>query len=405
MKKTSIVPPFTGARSRSLRLRSTAFFIAVMLFISMLPISISRAAGHKHNYQVVEVPATCTKAGVRKYQCKSCNAISNTQTIPALGHNYQWTETTPAGWKTDGYQSNKCTRCGNVQSGTTIPSLQYQIYHQTNNPYRNYFLGKDEKGKKINKVADNGSNQYGGKTISSPKDDKPYDPLFGDKPGDNTKNEWAVKDWFRETSNGKVLIAVFRYNGDPKVALKLATLALDAANNDNIGYTQGKERPVEDPDYLKYSRDYKGTNARTSYLKQLRAAGFNPSVIRNTCDCDCSAGVTANLIATGYHMGIGPLYAFAGHNGSNLVAANTQNITLCLGQSGCFTCYTDSKYLPQLSKIFKDTSNSFYKINPEFLINPDYLLPGDILLYSSPSPNDGIKGHVNICVTIGNLVK
>ena len=241
--------------------------------------------------------------------------------------------------------------------------------------------------------------------IISPKDRKPYDPLFGDLPGDNTQKEWAVKDWFQSLSNGKVLVAVFRYNGDPKVALKLATLALDAANNDNIGYTQGPSRPSDNPDFSQYSRDYKGSNLRTSYLDQLRSVGFNPSAISRTCDCDCSAGVTANLIATGYHMGIGPLYAFAGHNGNNLVAASTQNITTALGQSGCFTCYTDSQYLNQLSKKFKDVNNSFYKIKPEYLTNPDYLLPGDILLYSSPVPGAGIKGHVNICVTIGANAK
>ena len=125
---------------------------------------------------------------------------------------------------------------------------------------------------------------------------------------------------------------------DQKVSLKLATLAIDAALNDHIGYDQSQNR---------------------TYLKQLKAVGWDPSRITVDCEADCSAGVCANVTAAGYLLGIPAL--------QNHTGTYTGNMRAALTKAG-FTLLTDSKYL---------TSG-------------DYLLPGDILL------NDGAHTATNV---------
>lgn len=130
-----------------------------------------------------------------------------------------------------------------------------------------------------------------------------------------------------------------------KVALKIAQLAIDAALNDHIGYDQSQNR---------------------TYLAQLKAVGWEPSRITIDCEADCSAGVCANVTATGHLLGI---KALQNHTGTY-----TGNMRNALTKAG-FQLLTESKYL---------TSG-------------DYLLPGDILL------NDG--AHTATNVTIGKKVK
>ena len=145
---------------------------------------------------------------------------------------------------------------------------------------------------------------------------------------------WYNRPWF----------CVLRYP-DQKVGLKLAQLGIDAALNDKIGYDQSQNR---------------------TYLKQLKAVGWEPSRITVACEADCSAGVCANITAAGYLLGIDTL--------KNHTGTYTGNMRSALKKAG-FQVLTDSKHLT----------------------GGDYLLPGDILLYDSH--------HTATNVTIGKKVK
>ena len=160
----------------------------------------------------------------------------------------------------------------------------------------------------------------------------------GGQAGDQTGKEWQMRTWYNRPWS-----CVLRYP-DQKVALKLATLAIDAALNDHIGYDQSQNR---------------------TYLSQLKAVSWEPSKITVDCEADCSAGVCANVTAAGHLLGIDAL--------KNHTGTYTGNMRSVLTKAG-FTLLTDSKYL---------TSG-------------DYLLPGDILL------NDG--HHTATNVTIGKKV-
>lgn len=161
----------------------------------------------------------------------------------------------------------------------------------------------------------------------------------GGQAGDQTGKEWRMRDWYSRPWD-----VVLRYP-DQKVAMKIAQLSIDAALNDRIGYDQSQNR---------------------TYLKQLRAVGWEPSKITVACEADCSAGVCANVTAAGYLLGIKALQEHTG--------TYTGNMRKALVKAG-FKELTDSKYL---------TSG-------------DYLLPGDILLLESH--------HTATNVTIGKKVR
>ena len=146
----------------------------------------------------------------------------------------------------------------------------------------------------------------------------------GDTAGDQTGTEWAIIPWY-----SRPWTEMYRH---PIIAVgeKIAELARKAAMNNCIGYDQSE---------------------RTSYWHQLRQVGYDPSKIKVRCEADCSAGVAANVKATGMLLGIDKLQAvsydcYTGNLGAALVAAG-------------FEKHKESKYL---------TSDK-------------YLLPGDILLY------------------------
>ena len=161
----------------------------------------------------------------------------------------------------------------------------------------------------------------------------------GGQAGDQTGTEWRMRSWYNRPWS-----CVLRYP-DQAVALKLAQLGIDAALNDKIGYDQSQNR---------------------TYLKQLKAVGWEPSRITVACEADCSAGVCANITAAGYLLGIDAL--------KNHTGTYTGNMRSALKKAG-FQVLTDSKYLT----------------------GGDYLLPGDILLYDSH--------HTATNVTIGKKVR
>lgn len=67
------------------------------------------ATGHKY-VESVEKEATCTDKGVKKFTCSACEH-AKTETIPALGHDYKETAKTEATCTTDGSLTKTCARC------------------------------------------------------------------------------------------------------------------------------------------------------------------------------------------------------------------------------------------------------------------------------------------------------
>lgn len=140
--------------------------------------------------------------------------------------------------------------------------------------------------------------------------------------GDQTGTEWQIRSWYNRPWD-----CVLRYP-DLKVGALIAELAIEAANNNNIGYDQGN---------------------RDSFWAALQAAKYRPANITIKCESDCSAGVIAITKAVGHLLGLKKL--------QNLTATYTGNMKAAYKAAG-FSVFTAKKYL---------TSD-------------DYLLPGDILL-------------------------
>ena len=147
----------------------------------------------------------------------------------------------------------------------------------------------------------------------------------GGQAGDQTGTEWQVRSWYQYSKGWN---CVLRYP-DIKVGEKIAELAKEAANNDNIGYDQGQ---------------------RLTFWYALEKAKYKPENIKTKCEADCSAGVTAIVKAVGYLKEIQPLKDLSITNYTGSMKTNFR--------AAGFDVLTDQKYL---------TSDK-------------YLLPGDILL-------------------------
>lgn len=169
-------------------------------------------------------------------------------------------------------------------------------------------------------VAKTDFKKYAGK-ISNSGGDENWG-IHGGKAGDNTGHEWEIRSWYNRPWN-----CILRHPNQ-QVRDLIAELAIEAANNDNIGYDQWQ---------------------RETYWSQLQKVGYRPSKITTPCESDCSAGVIANAKAVGYLLGNSAL--------KGITSTYTGNMRAGFKAAG-FQVLTDSKYL-----------NS-----------QDYLMPGDILL-------------------------
>ena len=178
--------------------------------------------------------------------------------------------------------------------------------------------------------------KYKGKISNSGGDE--YGRINGGKAGDQTGGEWNIRSWF-----DRPWTCVLRYP-DKTVRELIAELAVEAAENNKVGYDQGQ---------------------RQTYWEQLKKVGYRPKNISVACEADCSAGVIANVKAAGALLGIPKLL--------NVSATYTGNMRSSFSTVG-FEVLTDLKYLT----------------------SPDYLLPGDIML------ND--KHHTATNLGIGSKV-
>lgn len=131
----------------------------------------------------------------------------------------------------------------------------------------------------------------------------------GGKAGDQTGTEWYNRSWYNGNWN-----CVIRF--PENIANELATLAERASANNLIGYDQGQ---------------------RLTYYDHLKASKWNPSGITIACEADCSAGVSANIIAVGYRLGISNLQGFSKSNTTRTI----KNACKAVGA----TILTESKYL------------------------------------------------------------
>lgn len=96
--------------------------------------------------------------------------------------------------------------------------------------------------------------KYNGKISNSGKDEN--SKLKGGKAGDQTKHEWEIRDWYNRPWS-----CVLRHPNQ-QVRELIAELAIEAANNNKIGYDQ---------------------NQRSTYWTQLKKVGYRPSKITTAC--------------------------------------------------------------------------------------------------------------------------
>lgn len=159
----------------------------------------------------------------------------------------------------------------------------------------------------------------------------------GGKAGDQTGTEWYVREWY-DFGQDMVL-----RHPEQKVRQLIASMATEAAQNDNIGYDQSQ---------------------RETFWEYLSRAGYIPSYITFACEADCSSGTAAIVRGAGYRLGMDALKTVP-------ISLWTGNMAAYLKAAG-FVALTDSRYLR----------------------SGDYLIAGDINLNQAT--------HVNICVTNGS---
>ena len=145
----------------------------------------------------------------------------------------------------------------------------------------------------------------------------------GGRAGDQTGSEWEIRSWYNRPWD-----FVLRHP-EPKIREQIAELSEEAAQNDRIGYDQGQ---------------------RTSFWKELKAAGYHPKDITISCEADCSAGVAAIVKATGFLTDSTRLQAVS----PDMYTGNERKTLQVAG----FTVLSEEKYL----------------------VSDRYLLRGDILL-------------------------
>lgn len=161
----------------------------------------------------------------------------------------------------------------------------------------------------------------------------------GGQAGDQTGGEWQIVNWYQYPWGGWDMIL---HHPSGEVRAWIAQLAIEAANNDYIGYDQ---------------------NERYTFWNQLSTVGFRPANISVPCEADCSAGVAAIVKAVGYILNNPALQGVS-------IYAWTGNLRQVLTNAG-FEVRTGA----------------------QFLNGDSYLCAGDILLNE--------ENHTCICVTDG----
>lgn len=132
----------------------------------------------------------------------------------------------------------------------------------------------------------------------------------GGKAGDQSGTEWYLRSWYSCPWNYAI------WHPEQKVNDLVAQLAIEAAQNDLIGYDQ---------------------NERTTFWTHLAASNYRPSQITIACEADCSSGVLSIVKAVGYLLGMSALQ----NVNVNGYTGNERQILEAAG----FTSHSESKYL------------------------------------------------------------
>ena len=67
--------------------------------------------------------AACTAAGKKELRCAGCQAVLDTDTIEATGHDWYWETTIPATTTATGLKEEKCSHCDAVNDTEIIPRI------------------------------------------------------------------------------------------------------------------------------------------------------------------------------------------------------------------------------------------------------------------------------------------
>ena len=86
-----------------------------------------------------------------------------------------------------------------------------------------------------------------------------------------------MKQWFHHFGGDRRVYTVFRYP-DEKIARTMAFLAGDSADNDLVGYDQTEGQ-------------------RESLFRELQKVNYDPTLIQQACECDCSAFISAVIVS------------------------------------------------------------------------------------------------------------
>lgn len=163
----------------------------------------------------------------------------------------------------------------------------------------------------------------------------------GGKAGDQYGSEWSIRPWSVYRTGG--WNCVLRHP-DVTVRNMMADMAVQAANNDNIGYDQLQ---------------------RETFWEELKKVNYVPANITTPCEADCSSGVCAIVKGVGYKLNRPEL--------QNIPITSTPYMRSIFASAG-FEVLTDSKYLT----------------------TPNNLVTGDVMLSD--------LHHTNIVVTSNNSV-
>ena len=131
--------------------------------------------------------------------------------------------------------------------------------------------------------------------------------------------EYLIMDWDYKSWSG-----MYRYSGPDadRVRETIAQVAIKAANNNKIGYSQG---------------------SRLTYYNNLKKHGYDPSKITSVCHADCSSSTAANVIAAGHICNISKLKKVD-------PGMSTGSAYSVLSKAG-FKHYTSSKYTKNVSNL------------------------------------------------------
>lgn len=108
---------------------------------------------YHHSYKLTETkPSTCTNKGYKKYTCTVCND-SYTESLPLVPHRYE-NKKKKAGIGTNGYVSDECAVCGDVESKSVIYgvnriTLGSTTYSYTGKSQKPSVTVKNSKGKTV----------------------------------------------------------------------------------------------------------------------------------------------------------------------------------------------------------------------------------------------------------------